>query len=297
MYARYALVLVCLNNDMTDAAGNVYPSEGKIEHDTYIRDQRLSCGYFGVLWGKSSRSSYTYANAQHWAVARIETNEDLITIDSDENFVKFRSGFVLKIGSLRECAAYISENSQSLKQAIDKEILDCQSDGIIGSKVKTTKTHAFNNGYGGKAICGGILKHAISTGVKGQALTEGNFSHAIALADKGRAMTTGDYSHAFSAEHDSRVHACGEGSVAVTLSDNSVAIASGSQGISIALGEGSAGAAGPGGVLAISYRHPYNSRLRLLVGYTGEGIEAGKMYRVEDGCFVETTKTEVFETI
>ena len=127
----YVLILVYVDNDWMDIAGNVYPSEGYVEADHFTKDIDIQHGLYGILWGKTERLPYEKINEGHWCVVKAELSEDLIRTDSFLNRYKFSRGFVVHSGNLLSAAEYIVENKHD--EDFIKDPLTIQSEEIVGT--------------------------------------------------------------------------------------------------------------------------------------------------------------------
>lgn len=104
---NYKTLVINLNPDRTDCAGNKYPVTGYVEAELYIPDKDIRHGLYGVLNGQDER----WLNIEEglsYCVIKTEENNELISLDDDHGLYKFRAGFVLFSGSLSECRSYIS---------------------------------------------------------------------------------------------------------------------------------------------------------------------------------------------
>lgn len=282
MHDSYALVLVALNDDLTDGAGNQYVEKGRVECEEYEQDDRLDRGLFGILWGATSdpivASPYSNTDGNKWAVVRVEVGDEVVPLDESHGIVKFRDGQVVCLGDLKACAGYIKDHSD------DRIATDVVSEQIGGTEVEADAL-VIHEGFRGRAISKQVGAHAIATGIDSEANALQCDTHAIALAGHSRAVAADDYSVALTTGRNSRSRACGDDSIALATGLSSQAICSGRNGI--ALCRDGVGAAGEDGILILGYVDD-DGRQRVKVGYVGEDIEAGKLYEVKDGEFEET---------
>ena len=114
MHDRYALVIVTLNPDMTDEAGNVFPEQGYIVSADYRQDNDIFNGLHGVLWGRTeSKEYYNKSPSAKWAVVRTELNDEFFFIDKVENIVKFRNCKIVHLAdgndAFLSCKRYIEQ--------------------------------------------------------------------------------------------------------------------------------------------------------------------------------------------
>jgi hypothetical protein len=102
-------MLVYVDDQKMDLAGNQYPKKGRIEAKIFVRDIDLQTGLCGIPWGQTNRMSYEDIKSKNWVVAKVEKNNDIIRVNYFNRF-KFRSGYVSHVGSLRSCSSYIWKN-------------------------------------------------------------------------------------------------------------------------------------------------------------------------------------------
>jgi len=282
MYQSYTLVLVSLNPDHTDAGGNLYPESGEIVCEGFQPNTKITSGLYGTKGGKFTENPYCSVEpGDPWRVIRIEANQDVIIISKEYNLIKFRAGTVICSGNLQECAKYVSDHLRE-----DPEV-DMEVSSIAGSKIKTD-SNAFHNGFGGEAHTSGAGRLAITTGANAHSIAEGKHSqesHALAFGNKGRAFSAQDHSHAVALKPGSRARCCGESAISISTGIRSTSISSGNKGISATLATDCQAAAGPDGILIMSWMS--DEKLRVKVGYVGEEIEPNVLYRVENDEFIK----------
>jgi len=285
------LVLVALNKDRTDIGGNKFPDSGFVESDSFSIDKDIRDGICGVVCGRTSKKPFLDIYSESvWCVVRVALDDHIIHIDDMENLVKFKSGFVVYSGSLYSCAEYISNHAF----IPDNLPVGFSQSSVAGSVLETSDyySHALNSGFKGKSITNVSCSNSIVTGDSASAETTAPESHAVAFGSNSRAATLEDDSYAVALARSSRARSCGDHSISIATGIDSTVLNSGEEGIAVALGIESKGSAGPDGVLILSY---IDDRLRFKVGYVGEDIEAGKVYRVINGKFSEVNEEELLE--
>ena len=106
--------------------------------------------------------------------------------------------------------------------------------------------------------------------------------HVLSMIDRRGVACSGDGAWAFGLARENGATSSGDWAGAITTHPKSNAAAIGRNSMALAVGGLSTASAGPNGVIAIAYID-INARMRLKVGYVGEGgIEAGETYRLDD---------------
>ena len=274
---RYVLVLVSLNPDHSDLSGNVYPEVGHIAAKQYKSNGDIRYGLYGTLWGQSEGAQWMNPdpNAQ-WRVVKIENNEDIVALDPEYNFVKFRSGMVVCSGSKFECCKHICTccpNSDKCDQT------EC---GLVAVALKPH----------------GDLKHTLSRGEDSISETLPDYTHALNLGDRSSARTEGVGSHAITVGNNCASVVSGDESCAVVLGVNSTAVSQGKNGSAISISDYSQVVAGPGGTAiglgldsvvmtgvggSIVLKYLDGNKVKLKVANAGEEIKADTPYHMVNG--------------
>lgn len=278
MAQSYPLVLLTLNEDMTDLAGNKFPENGYVEAENYIGDKSVMTGLCGTLWGLSDNNTWLDDHEDSiWAVIKIDSN-GFIVINEGSNLVKFDSGLVVYCGDRVGAYGYIVSNKNN------EEFEERAVTGSIVSS-KLPNVHAISEGFRGQAISeiGGL--HAISTSPESQAMTRETESHAIITGNSSIAVTFGEESHCIGLGTDSKSASCGKSSMAVALGKASRAFTTAEKGVAVCMEPGCKAAAGRKGTLIMAYLDDSGVR-RFAVGYIGENLVPNHMYRCDNGKFI-----------
>lgn len=127
----FILMLVYVDEDWMDIAGNRYPIEGDVEAKEYSEDIDISKGLYGIPWGKTCYFPYERINKGHWIVVKVEKSEEMVRVEEYYNRYKFRLGTVVFCGSIQECAKYIIKNKNGPECL--EEALWVQPEEIAGS--------------------------------------------------------------------------------------------------------------------------------------------------------------------
>ena len=132
----YLLVLVYLDKDWLDIAGNKYPYKGFIQAKIFTNDIDIRFGLYGILWGKTQLFIYEQIHKGHWAVVKIEQNYDLLEVDPHTNRYKFKEGIVLHSGNLSSCAEYILRLRDDTKSnaGYKEDLYWLSEEDVIGTK-------------------------------------------------------------------------------------------------------------------------------------------------------------------
>jgi hypothetical protein len=279
MDERFVLILVSLNPDASDLSGFVYPDKGYIEARHYKPDEDIRHGFYGTLWGRTPDPHWLNEDPKAvWKVVRVENNSEILYLDGDHNFVKFRRGHVVLSGTKKFCGDYIVQNEP---EADPTEVV-----GVSQFSVAKKKS-LFATGCGSHVETSDVTSHAINVGSKGTSRTMGFMSHSVSLGNKGEAICSGDEALALAVE---KAISKGADSCAICIKDAGH-VAAGRRGIGIGLGEDCTGSGGEGSVLILGTRQ--GRRLRFAIGYVGEGLEAGVTYRLNKAGYFQAVKSPV----
>jgi hypothetical protein len=131
---RFVLILVHLDKDGIDIVGNKFPKSGFVKSKNFIRNKDIEYGLYGVIWGNTNSFPYDKIDRGHWAVVKVEDNDNFISIEGMKNRVKFQDGIVMYFGSLKTCAKFIINNKNDFVQGFKKEALYIPDSEIAGSK-------------------------------------------------------------------------------------------------------------------------------------------------------------------
>ena len=96
MSENYVNMLIYLDNNKTDLAGDTFPDEGYVQSENFSLDKDIKNGIFGILEGDTDNFIFESKFSGFWAIVRTE-KEQLIPIYPQENKYKFRCGFVRHI--------------------------------------------------------------------------------------------------------------------------------------------------------------------------------------------------------
>jgi hypothetical protein len=96
MSDEHALMLVYLDNNQTDLAGNSFPATGFVKSEDFSFDNNLENGIFGILNGDTNNFSFEDQHEGSWAIVKTE-QEQLIPIYPRDNKYKFKCGMVLAV--------------------------------------------------------------------------------------------------------------------------------------------------------------------------------------------------------
>tara|TARA_Y100000310_G_scaffold345321_1_gene463759 strand:- start:784 stop:1644 length:861 start_codon:yes stop_codon:yes gene_type:complete len=281
MMEDHALVLVSLNPDMSDVAGNIYPSHGFVEAKDYNSDKSVLSGLVGIMWGRIGSSAYLKIDPSVvWVVLKIDLKNPHVNLD--DHVIKFKGGLVVFVGNIHKAASYIVLYKEKHFQC-GQCFPSSEIAGFIDN-ADTPNKHAVAHGCSGRAISNIPSLHAICTNRDGQAITTNLEAHAISLGSKGKALTVEDSCLSVALEGDSSAYAVGTGSKAVACQSFSSAIATGVNSTAVCLEEHGEASAGPDGILIMAYIK--DDQKRFAIGYVGEGIMPNRMYRCEEGKFV-----------
>jgi len=131
---KYVIVVVYLDEEMTDIAGHEFPASGFINSDNFTRDIDIRNGYYGVLWGKTHYFPYEKLDRGYWAVVKTDYNDNLIMVDSYHNRVKFKNGIILYLDRFKKISNFILDNKDDPQQGFLEESQWLIEEEIIGSK-------------------------------------------------------------------------------------------------------------------------------------------------------------------
>lgn len=273
---RYVLVLASLNPDGSDLSGNVFPQSGHVEANQFKLDKDIRYGLYGTLGGKSENSCWINTDPKaQWRVIRTEKSDQIIALDEDNNFVKYRQGMVVHSGTQSQCCEYICTNCDETATC-DRTQCKVMSMKILKSG---TDEHVLCKGFASTAKTISACCHAVNAGEMGNAHTSEFSSHAVTLAPKGNATALGEESFAMALGPDSQANAPGKGGKAVVTNPGSLAL-SGRRGIAIGACEGCTALVKENGIIALLFND--GKRLRLKVGYAGEDVQANQVYRLSE---------------
>ena len=130
----YVLMLVYVDDDWLDIAGNKYPIEGFIEAKKFTKDIDIRSGLYGVLWGKTWHFPYEQITKGHWIVVKTEYDEDLIKTEWNNERYKFKNGWVVHIGNLRSAAKFILQKKNDPMELLIKDAEWLLPEDVAGSK-------------------------------------------------------------------------------------------------------------------------------------------------------------------
>jgi|AntRauTorckE6833_2_1112554.scaffolds.fasta_scaffold11520_2 hypothetical protein len=110
MIKNSILVLISLNPDRTDCAGNEYPESGYIRAAVYYANSNILHGLYGIAWGKYRSNKWLNVDEKaEWCIVRIDRTNEVYCIDEDESLIKFQTGSVVYSGNRFDCEKYIDD--------------------------------------------------------------------------------------------------------------------------------------------------------------------------------------------
>jgi hypothetical protein len=128
----FLLMLVYVDDEWLDIAGNKYPRDGYVFAKNFTRDIDLTNGLCGIPWGKADKLVYERTDKGHWFVVKIEKTTELIRISPLQPYYKFRAGFVEHSGTLKSCAQYIIRHKDRVQYVETGR--DVLPEDIVGTK-------------------------------------------------------------------------------------------------------------------------------------------------------------------
>ena len=128
----YVLMLVYIDENRKDIAGNYYPENGFISNDNFKFNLDIMSGFYGIKWGMTD-SLYYEDNNGKWVVVKTEENISVICLDEKRNRYKFKEGFVVCSGDLNSCRTYIIQNKNKQYNGFKEEALYINPEEIIQS--------------------------------------------------------------------------------------------------------------------------------------------------------------------
>lgn len=130
----YVLMLVYVDKEWMDIAGNKYPSTGLIRAKNFSIDENIQYGLVGIPWGKTDSFIYEENSHGHWIVVKTEIHNNLICTDYYANRYKFSEGVVLYSGKIDACADFIWKVINSKDNGLITESESISIEDIAGSK-------------------------------------------------------------------------------------------------------------------------------------------------------------------
>lgn len=130
----YVFMLVYVDDEWLDMAGNKYPIEGFIEAEKFSDDIDILKGLYGAMWGKISSFSYEHMHKGHWVVVKTEHSEDLIKTAWQEDRYKFKSGWVVHTGNLRSAGQFILDKKDDPQEMLTKDADWLLPEDVAGSE-------------------------------------------------------------------------------------------------------------------------------------------------------------------
>jgi hypothetical protein len=280
MMANHILVLVTLNADNSDVAGNTYPDSGIVQSNSWTTDKNILHGLCGILWGRCGDPTYLkITDTAIWAVVKVDIER---VIKIDDFILKFKTGLVVFSGKKSEASKFILKYK--------KEHFGCEycfhSSEIAGHIDNADISHhAISQGFEGEARSNIPGLHSIAMETGSRAITSEMESHAVSLGSGSYAGTIEDFSDAVVLEGGPTAWSSGNKSKSVSTGQG-YACSTGYEGISACLAPNSIGCAGKNGCLIMAYDD--DERIRFAVGYVGENINSNISYRCEHGKFIST---------
>jgi hypothetical protein len=215
-------------------------------------------GLHGWLWGSGDWDLKEKGKDITWLVVEVDA-EKVVNLGGK---VKFPSGKTLAVEKSWAAAMAFIRGYASYPAAESNATGDSGHASATGDSGHASATgnygHASATGYSGHASATGYSGHASATGDSGHASATGYYGHASATGYSGHASATGNYGHA---------SATGDYGWAITGYDGRAK-------------------AGKDGCITMAYHD--GKRMRIAVGYVGEGLKEGITYTVNSkGDFVE----------
>lgn len=131
----YVLMLVYVDEQWLDIAGNKYSDDGFIEADEFTKDIDISKGLCGILWGKTYHLPYEKVDGGHWLVVKTELSDNLVRTDyNNTNRYKFKDGWVIHSGGIKSCADFILKQKDNPKHDFMKHIESLSPEEIVGTE-------------------------------------------------------------------------------------------------------------------------------------------------------------------
>jgi len=128
----FVFMMVYLDDEKMDMAGNKYPLHGHVIAQEFSNDVDIQKGLYGILWGKTDHLIYEKLYSGHWAILKVEKNNELICVDKFSNRYKFKTGEIVYNGIAWSCSKYIIQHQN------DPEILEeakyLKIEDLVGSK-------------------------------------------------------------------------------------------------------------------------------------------------------------------
>jgi len=283
------LIVKTVDDEMYDHEGKIMPSSGLVTAEDWLFDNDVSNGLKGVLWGVSINGSFLSHNPSHkWLIIQAEGGNNIKKIG---NLVKFHQGYILHCGDKNSSISFL-RNKLIVKDNLETEVNSLAITEIAGVDIVSSESNgvAVSQGFLGQALaqgCGGL---ALSTGCRGEAIGSGDESNAITTHLRGSSVARGDLGTAISLGFEGRAESIGILGKSFTVEDGASAISSGDKSISICLGFDGVAEVGSGGMLIMAWEDA-NEKKRIAIGYEGEGIEAGILYKCENGKFAKVCES------
>lgn len=140
----FVFILVYVDDNLMDMAGNKYSCEGYIKAQKFTKDIDIKYGLYGILWGKTDYLIYEKIKKNNnWTVVKSHSS-GLIKVSRVTNRVKFKSGLILYLGNVINAAKYIINNIKKSKHFLRKDSLNIKPNEIVGSKMWLKKYNSEN---------------------------------------------------------------------------------------------------------------------------------------------------------
>lgn len=130
----YVLMMVYVDENWMDLAGNKYQEKGFICSKDFTVDENIQYGLYGILWGKTDTFIYEENKNGHWLIVKTEKNNNMIKVDQFSNRYKFREGSILHSGNINSCSKFILMEIKNNENDYLKECKDLSPEDVAGTK-------------------------------------------------------------------------------------------------------------------------------------------------------------------
>jgi len=278
-----ALVLKCVQADMTTRNGFLWPTSGPVEAPDWNSINDCGNGLHGWLWGEGDPDACVWhrSPAARWLVVEVNA-ADVVDLDGK---VKFPRGVVVFCGSRDEAISYMVANGGDRYAIIHRKVTR-----VDGHNIAVTGAYGtVSVGENGMAIAGRFGE--ASAGENGKASAKGEGVATVGVNGKayvgnyGKA-SAGDYGEARAGNYGTASAGCCGVATAGVYGKVSV----GPRGRAF-VGHMGIASADEWGTIIIQWFD--GERMRIVIGYVGEnGILPNVMYRVQDGRIVPAAESD-----
>jgi hypothetical protein len=131
---NHLLILANIDCEGFDYAGNKYPKTGYVETQNFTKDIDIRYGLYGIPWGKTYSFNYEDIKSKFWSVVKTSYDDDLIMVDRYTNRVKFKSGLVLQIGTIKQAGNLIKKIKDEPQHCFSPIAKKIKNEEIAGTK-------------------------------------------------------------------------------------------------------------------------------------------------------------------